>query len=266
MTATSEDQKDATADVYARAVQSFATGMFRLWQAEAAHARLICALLEFRLSEAQGDDSGGGDLDNVLSQLRKVPHSSYKAYAYITNLSHLVYATSLLDTFLTDTTTFLLLLFPHALGSGSKVPIEQVLTAGSTHDLVTSAVGRKAREVSFLSFAARIDYLRQTFGLPIPLDTAVVDSLEHYSCVRNTAVHDQGFFRFELDAAGQVSAQPKACPLQPTVVEDQDIRRAIATFMKLAQVIATDVMSQCIGVVDHPSLSALGLPPESTKA
>ena len=58
---------ESAASIYARAVESFAAGLLRFWRAEAAYARLTCALIDFRGSIAsRGDDLDGNPFEACL--------------------------------------------------------------------------------------------------------------------------------------------------------------------------------------------------------
>lgn len=90
-----EDTSPA-AQSYIAVTISFLQGLLRVWSAEAAFARLMSALLEFRLSGRAGIE---GETASVLENLDRIPYSSYDSLRYVTDVSHLVYATTLLDTF-----------------------------------------------------------------------------------------------------------------------------------------------------------------------
>src|SRR5258707_2024871 len=93
---------------------SFVQGLLRLTRAKAAHFRLLSAISSFRESGCVGLDSPGR---GALSHLAKIEYASFDSYKYVTDLSHLIYATSLLDTFLSETTLFLFLLHPLSMGT-----------------------------------------------------------------------------------------------------------------------------------------------------
>lgn len=108
-----DDTADPNVGSYESIAFSFIHGLIRIWGAEAASARLMSALWEFHISGQAGLEGPGHP---TLSHLAKIQRSSYESLAYVTDVSHLVYATSLLDTFLSETTLFLFLLFPQAMG------------------------------------------------------------------------------------------------------------------------------------------------------
>ena len=95
-------------------IESFQLGLLRFHRAESAYARLNLVYLSYqRESAAEGIPS------DMAFNLSKVSPDSYGAHLHVTNVSHLVYSTTLFDTFLNDTTTFLFLLHPESIGKWS---------------------------------------------------------------------------------------------------------------------------------------------------
>ncbi len=86
----------------------------------------MSALLEYR-KEPRVAPPIGGPFEQVLHNLHRIAYDSFDALNYVTDLSHLVYATTLLDTFLSDTTLFLLLLYPRSIGKNQQVPLSSIL-------------------------------------------------------------------------------------------------------------------------------------------
>ncbi len=243
------------AEIYAAILQSFLLGMMRFWGAEAAGARLICALMAFR---SKGEpEIEANEYADALGHLAKVSRSSLDSLSYITNISHLVYATTLVDTFLTDTTVFMFLMFPQAMGKNQQISLASLLAHDSRHEVITEAAARRAREIAYLPFAGRIEFLRTTFGLEVTLDDETVRALDHYPSARNTAVHDQGVFEILLDEKGQLISRQKTCRRHPTRVKDDDVRKAAEAYKAVAAAVATAVMVQVLKAGDHPALKAM---------
>ncbi len=246
---------DRAADVYARVVSSFGLGLVRFYGAEATQLRLMCAYTQYRhdaQSNALPTNWGG-----TLSDFEKIEASSYDSLCYVSDISLLIYATTLLDTFLTDTTLFLLLHFPESLGKNHQVPLGSMIGATSVHAVLSATAVKKAREISFLPFAGRLGFLRETFGLQLALDEDTTKCLVHYPTLRNTAVHDQGIFELGLDDTGVLVARQKACPRHPTAVGEKEIHAAMAAYRTVVTVVAMAVMSQCLKRPNHPSVLRL---------
>lgn len=244
------------AETYSRVVESFALGIYRFWGAEAASARLMCALTSLHGDPAVSTTPERSS--EAISHLLKIPFSSYDALRYVTDVSHLVYATTLLDTFLSDTTLFLLLRHPRAIGKEQQVSLGRLLAAGSRSEVITEAAGKKAREASYLPFTARVQYLRETFGLTLLLSDALEAALAHFPSVRNTAVHDQGVFEFALDEQGHVMAKQKACAHHPTPVSYEAVASAADSYASIAYAVAKEVFEHVLHAPGHPALMSFG--------
>jgi hypothetical protein len=241
----------STVNSYLDIAQSLAHGLFRIWGAEAASARLMCALTEFYVSDRIGLDGPGAA---ALQHLNRIPYSSYESLAYITDVSHLVYATTLLDTFLSDTTLFLLLLHPASIGKNYQIPLQTLLSTSSRNEAITQAGLTRTREIGYLPFPGRIQFLKDTFGLIFDLDANAGEILAYYPSVRNTAVHDQGIFELILDNHGQVTSRMKACPRRPTKINGEDVYKAIKGYENVCMSIAWAVFAQVLKEQDHPAV------------
>jgi len=248
------EETSPAAQSYIAVMMSFVQGLYRVWSAEAASARLVCALLKFRLSGRAGLDGEGGD---ALKELDAIPYSSYDSLEYVTDVAHLVYATTLLDTFLSDTTMFLFLMFPSAMGKNQQVPLRTLIDAASRNEALTRAAAARTRDVSYLPFDARIELLRETFGLSIAMDSNTFEALAHYSSVRNTAVHDQGIFELRLNDSGQVDFRQKTCLRHPTRIKRDDAAKAIEAYERVATAVAEAVMTHILKVPHHPALQVM---------
>jgi len=163
----------------------------------------------------------------------------------------------LLDTFLTDTTQFLLLRFPEAIGKNAQVPLKTLIDGRSLEAVVTDEAAKRARELAYLPFPARLEYLRGTFGLTIDLPKHVAEALEHYPTVRNSAVHDQGIFELRLERGTHVAAYRKTCPQHPTRVASGDVFKALKAYQAVFATVAKCVLAQVLKCPDHPSVAGL---------
>lgn len=245
---------DPTLKSYLCVAWCFLRGLLRLWEAEAASARLMCALLDFHVARPHSVDKGTGP---VVRHLAQIPRSSYDAFVYVTNLSHLVYATTLLDTFLTDTTLFLFLLIPQSIGKNKQVPLQTLIEASSRNQAITQAAIARTREIGYLPFTGRIQFLRDTFGLEIAICAEIAEAIVHFPSVRNTTVHDQGIFTMRLSDDSQVICSQKACPRHPTPVSVDDLHMAIKAYEGVAHAIARSVFTQVLKQQEHPAVQDL---------
>lgn len=175
---------------------------------------------------------------------------------YMLNTTQLVYMTTLLDTYITDTTRFLLFMFPQALGRSQSVTMEAVLSKSRT-DLLQEAVTKKAREISYLPFVGRMSYLRDTFGLTMTLEEQTIQALEHYSGIRNVVIHDQSLHSLKLSKHGKVGATRKTDGAHPTPVSDEQLEEAQNAFWSVAIEITRTVAHQVLRARHHPTLESV---------
>lgn len=250
-----DESKKRAAHAYMHLAQSFGAGLARFHGARVLSLSARIAVLRYHM-QPRGDHSGHPHSD-VLDLIHAIDPRAYDNYDYVTNVTHLVYATTLLDTFLTDTTKFLLILFPRALGKNQSVSLHAVLGATSRSELVNQAVARKVREISYLPFLARIEYLRETFGLTISLNDTVVQQLEHYSTLRNVVVHDQGIWDSYLDVNDRLQVRAKTCPVHPTPVPSEELMPAIRAYTAVVRQIFAAVIDQVFGAINEPEVRAL---------
>lgn len=237
---------------------SFNIGYIRLLEALIASSRLTLAArltLDSCGPPPQTDESRGA---TILPIIENIGHEAFDSFRYIERVSHLVYAATLLDTFLLETTIFLFLLIPQSMGKSQQVSLKLLIEAESRSAALTQVAQIRAREVSFKSFLDRIAFLRETFGLNIQLAKTDEDMLIHYSAVRNSAIHDQGIFELGLDTDGRLQFQRKTCPRHPTQLTDDDPIDATNAFRRICDAIASCVFSEVLKCDHHKVLPTEG--------
>ena len=256
----SVDDSDGALETYLNIAFSFTQGLVRIWGAEADSSRLLRALERFHALEQPGLE---GPASAVLQQLARIPYNSMESLVSVTNVSHLVYATTLFDTFLSETTQFLFLLLPHAIGEDQPVPLRALIDATSKSEAIMHAAFVRTREIGYLPFAERIQFLRNSFGLEITLSAETADGLAHFSSVRDSAAHDRGIFPFQLDDRGNVVSRKKVSRKVPrrnaahyhlTKIHSDDVRGAIDSYEQAARAVATAVFTQVLKQSDHPAV------------
>ena len=234
----SVDAPDRSLEIYLNIVFSFSRGVVRIWGAEAASARLLCALNAFRTLDLPNVE---GPAAAVLQPLARIPNNSVESLVYVTNVSHLVYAATLLDTFLSETIQFLFLLIPSAMGEGQQVPLRALIDAPSKNEAITQAASARTREIGHRPFADRIHFLRETFGLEITLTPDTTDGLARFSSIHDSAVHDQGTFPVQLDSRGNVISRrscnpaPMRRPHPSEKTSAEEVRRGIDGYEQAAR-------------------------------
>jgi hypothetical protein len=246
-------------ETYVAVLWSYVYGSIRLNEAELATHRFSISVAKYKAQV--GTTSEQTAIPEFLYQFDRMSYREWDAFQYVTALSYLVYATSLLDTFLNDTTKFLLLMHPGAIGKEVKLTTEEILSAKHPLDLIGLAVARKAREISFGSFVQRLSFLHDRFSIKVGLSPEFQEQLEHYSTVRNVVVHDQGFLELRASESGFIEFTQKACPRHPTLVDISDLRKAYKAYAEVMRQVGRAVLHDVLQVRDHKSgeaaLSAL---------
>lgn len=248
---------DVNVNVLRTIGQTFVTGLARITGARIVSSTLRIMVAYFH-QETVCAEGGSNDVRKILDELARIREREFDSFVYVDRISQLVYATALFDTFLTDITRFLFLLHPRALGDNVSVSLGSLLAAESKGQAITAAVNKKTETFSYLSFLKRIEILNKTFGLCVELGDSVRESLKHYAGVRNTAIHDQGYFDMTVNDQGSLSAKCRACPLHPTPLDDKDWGKALNTHMTVAQLLYSQIATKVLKVdVDGSFAEAL---------
>jgi hypothetical protein len=232
----------------------FTTGLGRVAAAQAVNLVSTIAQLKIRMGRAGRENErlpGEGAspplaLDGGLLELAE----------YVNNASHLIYATALFDTFLSDVTRFLFLLFPGALGKEQQVKLELVLTSRSKSAIVNGIVARRVRELSYASFGDRLELLRSRFGVGVDLDAASRRELERVASLRNRLVHDEGPFEVFLSSRGALSTQIAKNPKRPTSIADNEVEVAIDLYGEVFYAIYLAVTTKIFCTRPHEIVEA----------
>ncbi len=230
---------------YAKISSAFPRGALRLWSAIATSLRLQIALVNFHGIEKNKIPADLLQL-RVGTALSSISPPEFDAYCAVTALSQLVYATALFDSYITDTTRFLLIRDPLKLGIRSPVSWETFLNTRARVPTITEAVTRRAREVAFWPFLRRIEYLNKTFGAGIVLADDQRTKLEHFVSIRNAIVHDHAMFEPIMQGSGELVAQQRRA-IHHEFNEDE-IEIAIKTFSAIARSIFVGVCERVLNV------------------
>jgi len=235
-------------ELFSSVVTAYTINLLRAVEAMAAHTAMMGALpvIAVRLRQVPPEvlTQVPDDLKAAL-QMVTISHDEYDAFVYVSNVSMLVYHTTLFDTFIQDTIEFLLCLHPQSIRE-SAVSFDRVLKANSREELLNTAIKAKVRDLGFESFSERLRWLRKRFGVDCKLSEEASAEIAHFGDVRNSIVHDQGFFDFFIDGKGEVALQHRACSRHPTVVTRQDVSKARSAFTQAVVSIATAVMEQVL--------------------
>jgi hypothetical protein len=239
-------QRDSeTAQTYEGVYRTFILGYLRFNHAALASQRLSLALVVLHAPES-GDEPAQPAETPPTKIMSAIKWESFDSLEYVMRISLLVYVTALLDTFLTETTTFLFLLIPESMGKSQQVPLKTLIDAESRNAALTQAAVSRAREVSYKTFSDRLQFLRDAFGLDFDLDGEAEELLNHYSDLRNSAVHDQGILEFRLDDSGKVSSRQRTCERHPTKLTDDDPFDAGHAYAHICNEVARSVFLQVL--------------------
>jgi len=235
--------------------RSFQLGFLRLVLADLAARELVCAAREFKTSPRQNID--GHPHREALTHLDHVTDLELDVFLYMEATSHLVYATSVLDSFLTDTTRFLFSLFPHSMGRNQVVPVKAVLEATSRTALINEAISKRVREIGFQPFLERIQFLRRTFRLELTLNDETVQALQTYATVRNAIVHDQSTHDVTMSEGGAIEVIQKACLRHPRSINPESLEGAQRAYLETAMAIYVAVAKTVFKRTENPRESEL---------
>jgi len=176
--------------------------------------------------------------------LGNMTREDYEVCQYMAPLTQLVYANTLLDTLLTDVTTFLLMRYPRTLGKTTMLSFDDVISADSTEQLISSVVAKKVREVGALGLSGRLDYLRNSFGLRVDIPSAVADEARESVRLRNRVVHDQALGT--LKRAGAGVAFEIGSGRYPTPVSEEQLMSTSEAFSIIGYTVAESVARQVL--------------------
>ena len=237
---------------YVAICQTFLEGVVRLVDSQVAFMTVMNGFTGYRERIAKTEPEDGPYAD-ILRPFEEVSLKQFWSAQYVHTISNLIYAASLFDTFLNESTIFLLLLIPEAIGKAYQVPIRSLIDGQSRSSILTEVAKQKARDISFKSFKERLGVLRDTFGIPIALTDDTIAALEHFSNLRNSAVHDQGFFALSLEEAGSIKHDLRTSPTFPSNIIPEDSDKAEKMFRFVALTVANDIFKGVLKA-DHGSL------------
>lgn len=246
-------------ELFSSVITAYTINLLRAVEAMTVHTGMMAALpvIAMRLPQVPPDvlTQMPDDL-RAAFRMVTISHHEYDAFVYVSNVRFLVYQTTLFDTFIQDTIEVLLCLYPQSIRE-SAVSFERVLKAGSREELVNAAIKAKVRDLGFESFSERLKWLQKRFGVDLKLSEEASAEIAHLSDVRDSIVHDQGFFDFFIDRNGDVALQHRACSRHPTVVTRQDVSKARSAFTQAVVSIATAVMEQILKEGPTPPVARL---------
>lgn len=225
--------------------------MQRVWRARMTIATAKLVVMRQVLYRAEIAKSAQGPacppiVQEILNDLAYVSPRDLDDYSYVADVSTLVYATTVFDTYLQDIIELLLFMHPAAVGRSQTVDFSQLLAAQSKTAVVEATIRTKVRALGFETFSERLAFLRRQFGLKIAISEGAAEQLKHFADVRNTIVHDQGYFDLRFTDDGKVGMVQRSCARHPTPATQADTKGAIRAYSTAAFVIATEVAASVL--------------------
>ena len=253
------DRASKTFKTYHEISLAYVMGFRKTTLARAGQLTLEIALLALRNGSVPPRLSWPEDWRKVLEELHSVTYDEYDSFKYVGNFGHLVFATTLLDSFLTDTTRFIFLMLPASIGKAQGITVSDIVAAKSTEELLRAAVEKRVRDVSYRSFCDRVQYLNEQYGLEVSLSPDVASDLEHFSGVRNVMIHDQAFYDLRVARDGSVLLEQHSCSVHPRPVDGVQIGRAVAAYMTVVLGVASAVFRHLLKSEPPPHLDQLAV-------
>ncbi len=235
---------EAAQEAYRAIAVTFSHGVVRLLGYRIAALSACVAILKANTRELPPRDEH--QLWDVVERLQDIAPSEYLSFEYMSNITHLVYATALFDTFLSETTRFLFLKQPRSLGNDTQLSLRTLLESRSRADAINRVVDKRVRELGFSGFKQRIEELERRFGLVTGMPEEVTATLERFASTRSTILHDQGLFQICLDSRGRISTSQRACLMQPTPISNAEAKEAVNAYGEGVRRIALSVMTQVL--------------------
>jgi len=234
---------------------SYAVGVRRLLEASMMSTRIEYFLTAyFHAGAASSTATKTKDVSTgkVSMAITHATPGELDSFTYITSMSHLVYATTLFDTFLQGVTRLLFFLHPTAMGENTSLPIDLLVSARTKNEALTQVINNGVRNLGRDPFIDRIKLLKKRFGLALDIDDKTRKALEHYATARNTVVHDQGAFAFRFDDADRVVLEREKCMLHPTLVGYDEIMDAMVVHGRVVTSIVNAVIERILKCPKEP--------------
>lgn len=223
------------AEIYHEITASLTVGLVRLCRSQMMFDQLV------RMLFVSNTTAAAAEIGYHPLSLR-TDYRTFDDWYYIASASMLVYSTTLIDTFLSETMAFLYTLYPKSIGNDPKVPLTEIVEAKSKFAVINSAVEKRIRALGFESITSRLQSLERAFGLSVKLADEDKTILENSSQVRNSFIHDQGLFRIYLDETGALRTDDKACRKHPRPITRDVVNATILIHTTICATVYGGVM------------------------
>jgi hypothetical protein len=183
---------------------------------------------------------------DIIKGLEMLAESVETDFLHVTNCSHLVYATSVFDSFLSDITHFLILINPESICDSVSISYKELLKSKNANDIINAAIESKVRTVSYESFQNRIKFLKRTFGLKFNITESEWKSLNDFSTIRNNVTHVQSYYKLYFDSNFTLKGNQVPIDEHHNNVNEELIKAAFELYEKIGQTlfktVAEDVL------------------------
>jgi hypothetical protein len=184
---------------------------YRQRHADAALFRLMAANAAFLLAEATATSPNEGIWQEVFKNHRRVKREGLDHLDSLYAENTIISALSVMDSFLSDLTRFLLLMHPAAISKERQIKFGDVLEANDLGKVIGAAVDKFVHELSYKRLSERIDYLQQGFGIDLSTSRKLVETVQSFADLRNRLVHDTSMFMYSAASkTGKLEVLPKS--------------------------------------------------------
>jgi hypothetical protein len=122
----------------------------------------------------------------------------------------LITVVTLLDTYLTDITRFLVLTRPESISKDRLVSFQDILGRESLSSIIDLVVNKVVHEQSYANFRTRVGHLQKTFGISLDQLSDKIDEFENVIQVRNRLIHDVAQYEYTSGSTrGQIVLSQK---------------------------------------------------------
>ena len=167
----------------------------------------------------------------------QISPENFALFATVYCQNMLMTAITLFDTFLSDVTRFLLLVYPKSI-SDQQIKLHEILDLTSVAEIIDEVVARKARGISYKNYRDRIKFLENTFGIDASNLSDKIDLLEQCVELRNSIVHDVSLFRYT--AGGQLR-ELEVAPKEDQIIDWITAEQALLVCVEIIQALSSEI-------------------------
>jgi hypothetical protein len=206
----------------------------------AAYALSASRHVAYLVESSQQDDKLVFD---VVGDYGEIKPENIEQFIHTYSKNMLITAFTLFDTFLSDTTRFLLLIHPNVI-EDRKVRMRDILNCKSMAEVIDEEVVRVIRGLSIESHRKRIKYLKDNFGIDTNTWTNKLDDLDRYELLRNEVVHDVSLFLYAMgDQPGELQVAQKA----ETTIHWKTAEEALLACVEMIQALSIEICNRLFG-------------------